>query len=61
MKAGIAPLRSAGRGQEGHVRQRSGISECIEVAADHAAAVEIWGGTASIVVGVISAMASVCM
>ncbi len=47
--------------RRGHVRQCGGISNCLEVAADHAAAVEICGGTASIVAGVSSAMASVCM
>ena len=45
----------------GHVRQRGGIWVQVEVAAAHAAAVEIWGGNTSTIAGVSSAMASVCM
>ena len=40
---------------------RQGMRLKVEVAADHAATVEICGGTASIIAGVSSAMASVCM
>jgi hypothetical protein len=67
-KVGVKPrsvvyalLHSLSHALMGHVRQCGGISNCLEVAADHAAAVEICGGTASIVAGVSSAMASVCM
>ena len=45
----------------GHVRQRGGNSGVAEVAVDHAAAVAIWVGTASIIVGVSSAIGSVCI
>jgi hypothetical protein len=45
----------------GHVRQRGGNCGVVEVAADHAATVEIWVGKPSIIGGVSSAIASVCM
>ena len=47
--------------KEGRVRQRGGICGVIEAAIDQAAMVAIVVGTASMVGGVSSAIASVCM
>ena len=60
-RGSVVALNAQTGAQIGHVRQRGGNSGVAEVAVDHAAAVAIWVGTASIIVGVSSAIGSVCM
>ncbi len=56
-RSGVDPVR----GDADRVRQRGGNCGVVEVAIGQAAMVAIWVGTASMVGGVSSAIASVCM